>query len=110
MAKLDSRRSKLETKDPSQALGGLSQAIQKDGWTEGWKVGHMEICPYVLQDIAPWGPLPFSQPTITANHTKQGKGIAGHMLSLLLFALFAYIGTRLFFHLVFLPSYCSGLG
>ena len=73
---------------------------------EGWKDGRMEI----LQDIGPLGLLPFTQPTLTANHTKQGKGIAGHMLSLLLFAIFAYIGTHLFFHLVFLPSYCSSLG
>ena len=44
--------------------------------------GHMEIHPCVLQDIGPLGPLPCSQPTITANHTEQGKGIADHMLSL----------------------------
>ena len=42
----------------------------------------MEIHPCVLQDISPLGPLPCSQPTITANCTKQGKRIADHMLSL----------------------------
>ena len=42
----------------------------------------MEIHPCVLQDIGPLGPLPCSQPTITANHTEQGKGIVDHILSL----------------------------
>ena len=52
------------------------------GRMDGQKDEHMEIHPYVLQDIGPLGPLPCSQPTIIANHTEQGKGIANHMLSL----------------------------
>ena len=44
--------------------------------------GHMEIHPCVLQDIGLLGLLPCSQPTVTANHTEQGDGIADHMLSL----------------------------
>ena len=49
-----------------------------DGRTDG----HMEIHPCVLQDIGPLGPLPCFSFTFTANHDKQGKGIADHMISL----------------------------
>ena len=41
----------------------------------------MEIQHCVQQTIGPLGPLACSQSTITANHTKQGKGIADLMLS-----------------------------
>ena len=36
--------------------------------------GHMEIHPCVLQDIGPFGPLPCSHSTSSANHSKQGIG------------------------------------
>ena len=38
---------------PQWPMGG-----QKDGQTEGWMEGCLEIHPFVLQDIVPLGPLP----------------------------------------------------